>query len=171
MLIIRLQRVGKKKMAAYRLIISEKTRDTKGKYLELLGTFNPHAKENVFKPEVERIKYWLGKGSMMSDTIHNLLVANNIIEGKKKKSVFLSKIRQKKLAEKKKTVTAPAPVETPKETATEVPTEVTVESLTETPADKPAETPVEAPVLKEIPTETSTEVSAEKPAVPTEKEQ
>lgn len=110
MLTIRLQRVGKKKLATYRLIVSEKGRDTKGRYTELLGSFNPHAKENAFKPDVERIKYWLGQGASASTTIHNLLVSAGIVEGKKMKSVFLSKARQKKLAEKKK---AAAPAATP----------------------------------------------------------
>lgn len=103
MLIIRLQRLGKKKFPTYRLVISEKTKDTQGTYLEELGNFNPHAKENQLVAKVDRIKYWISKGAQMSDTISNLFVANHIIEGKKKKSVYLSKKRQTKIAEKKKT--------------------------------------------------------------------
>jgi small subunit ribosomal protein S16 len=109
MLTIRLQRVGKKKLASYRLIVSEKARDTQDIYLELLGTFNPHAKENQFLPVKERIQYWLGKGAQTSDTVNNLLLKAGIIKGKVKKSVFLSKKRHAKIAEKKKT-SAPAAV-------------------------------------------------------------
>lgn len=101
MLTIRLQRLGKKKFPTYRLVISEKARDTQGIYLENLGTFDPHAKENQFKPAAERIKYWISKGAQTSDTIHNLLIAANIIEGKKRKAVFLSKKRKTKIGEKK----------------------------------------------------------------------
>jgi len=140
MLIIRLQRVGKKKFSTYRLIISEKTKDTQGAYLEALGTFNPHAKENPFLPNVERIKYWLSKGALVSDTLHNLLVANKIIEGKKKKSVFLSKSRQVKLAEKKKVSDEAAA-----KIAAVVPT---VEAPVETPVEAPTETPTETPVAQ-----------------------
>jgi len=100
MLAIRLQRVGKTKYPTYRLIVSEKTRDTWDKYVELLGTFNPHI-ENGFLPKTDRIKYWLEKGAVPSPTIHNLLLKNKIIDGKTKKSVFLSKKRQAKLEEKK----------------------------------------------------------------------
>jgi small subunit ribosomal protein S16 len=107
MLTIRLQRVGKKKIASYRLVISEKARDTQDVYLEHLGTFDPHAKENQFKPNKERIEYWMSKGAQTSDTIHNLLVNAGIIKEKKKKSVFLSKKRKVKIAEKKKSA-APA---------------------------------------------------------------
>lgn len=102
MLIIRLQRIGKKKLSQYRLIINEKARDTKDLYLEILGTYNPHAKENAFQPKADRIKFWIEKGAQTSATINNLLVTAGIIKGKKQKSVFLSKKRSKKLAEQKK---------------------------------------------------------------------
>ncbi|MBU0545789.1 30S ribosomal protein S16 [Patescibacteria group bacterium] len=107
MLTIRLQRVGKAKFPTYRVIVSEKARDTQYNYLENLGTYNPHIKENQLVAKADRIKYWIEKGAQTSDTVHNLLVSANIIEGKKKKSVFLSKARQAKIAEKKKS-SAPA---------------------------------------------------------------
>lgn len=102
MLAIRLQRIGKKKFATYRIVVSEKARDTQGDHLEQVGTFNPHAKENQFLPIVDRVKFWISKGAVPSETVHNLLVTNKMIEGKKKKSVFISKKRAAKLAEKKK---------------------------------------------------------------------
>ncbi|MDO8626292.1 MAG: 30S ribosomal protein S16 [Candidatus Magasanikbacteria bacterium] len=101
MLTIRLQRVGKKGKPTYKLVISEKARDTHDVYLEQLGTYNPHVKEDKFKPTVDRIKYWLSKGAQMSPTIENLLISNKVIEGKKKKSVFLSKKRKTKVGDKK----------------------------------------------------------------------
>lgn len=107
MLTIRLQRVGKKKTAAYKLIVSEKARDTHDRYNEQLGTFNPHAKENQFLPNKERILYWISKGAQTSPTVNNLLVSAGVIKGKKEKSVFLTKKRQTKLAAEKK---ANAPV-------------------------------------------------------------
>jgi small subunit ribosomal protein S16 len=63
MLTIRLQRLGRSKFATYRLIISEKARDTQGRYLEQLGVYNPHAKENQFNAQVDRVKYWISKGA------------------------------------------------------------------------------------------------------------
>lgn len=100
MLTIRLQRVGKKKHPTYRLIVSEKARDTFGTYLEHLGSFDPHAKENKFAPNADRVKYWISKGAQTSDTVHNLLVNAGIIQGAKKKSVYLTTKRKAKLAEK-----------------------------------------------------------------------
>lgn len=104
MLTIRLQRVGKSKAPTYRLVISEKTKDTQNICLENLGNFNPRAKENKFVPKIERIKYWLEKGAQTSNTVNNLLINAGIMSGKKKKSVYLSEARKKKLSEKKKSV-------------------------------------------------------------------
>ena len=101
MLAIRLQRIGKAKHPTYRLIVNEKAQDTQGHVLELLGTFNPHLKENQFQPKVERVKYWLEKGAKPSATIFNLLVKAGLATGAKQKSVYLSGKRKTKIAEKK----------------------------------------------------------------------
>jgi small subunit ribosomal protein S16 len=101
MLTLRLQRIGKNKFATYRLIVSEKARDTQGVYLEQLGTFNPHDKVQQFKPVVDRVTYWISKGAQASGTVHNLLVKEGLLKDKKVKSVFLSKKRKTKVAAKK----------------------------------------------------------------------
>ncbi len=49
--------------------------------MEILGTYNPKA--GAVKFETERIKYWLGHGAQLSDTMHNFLVHEKVIEGKK----------------------------------------------------------------------------------------
>lgn len=105
MLMLRLQRIGKAKKATYRLIVSEKARDTQGMYLENIGTYNPHAKEHQFQPKADRIKYWIEKGAQASDTVHNLLVNAALLKEKKKKAVYLSTKRKKKLEEQKKSAT------------------------------------------------------------------
>ncbi|KKR33965.1 MAG: 30S ribosomal protein S16 [Candidatus Falkowbacteria bacterium GW2011_GWF2_39_8] len=89
MLTIRLSRVGKKNMPMYRLIISEKSRDTYGKSLEILGSYNPHTKE--LQAKADRIKHWLSMGSGMSETVNNLLIEQKIIEGKKVKASIARK--------------------------------------------------------------------------------
>lgn len=101
MLTIRLQRIGKKNAPTYRLVIAEKGRDTQGRNLEILGTYNPRAKENGFLPNTDRLKYWLEKGAQASNTLHNLFLKAGLISGeKKKKSVYISTKRAAKIAEK-----------------------------------------------------------------------
>src|SRR3989344_4991950 len=111
MLTIRLQRLGKKNTPTYRLVIAEKARDTQGRNLELLGSFNHHAKESGLLPNNERLKHWLEKGDQTTNAVHNLFLKAGLIGGeKKKKSVYISTDRAAKLAEKAKSA---APKEAP----------------------------------------------------------
>jgi len=72
MLMIRLQRTGKRGQAYFRVVILEHTSRVKGKYLELLGNYNPHQKE--LKVKKDRVEYWVSKGAQVSPTVNNLLV-------------------------------------------------------------------------------------------------
>lgn len=69
---VRLQRIGKRGQAYFRVVILEHTSRVKGKYLELLGTYNPHQKE--FKVKKDRIEHWISKGAQVSPTVNNLMV-------------------------------------------------------------------------------------------------
>lgn len=102
MLTIRMQRIGRKKFPTYRLVVAEKARDTQGDSLDIVGSYNPHDKIKGFQPNIDRIKHWLSKGAVASETVHNLLINNKIIEGKKAKSITLTKKRQLKMTEKQK---------------------------------------------------------------------
>ena len=110
MLKIRLARFGKKKRPTYRLIVSEASRDTFGTYLENLGHYNPMSK--VCDVKKDRILYWISKGAQLSPTAHNLLINQNVIEGKKVRAY----IPKKKQGEEKPAA-KPAAAEKPKEAA------------------------------------------------------
>lgn len=71
MLMIRLQRIGKKKQAHFRVVLQEHTQKTKGQFIELLGSYNPHEKK--LTANRERVEYWLGKGAQISSTVNNLM--------------------------------------------------------------------------------------------------
>lgn len=89
MLVIRFQRVGRKNDPAFRIVVTEKQNAAKKKNLEILGSYHPKTKHTVLK--TERIEYWLSKGVQLSDTAHNLLVRNKVIEAKPR----LIKMKQK----------------------------------------------------------------------------
>lgn len=91
MLRIRLIRIGKKNAPAFRVVLTEKTSPPQGKFLEVLGSYNPRLKEVNLKKE--RILYWLSQGAQASDTVHNLLVGQKIIEGPKIKKKIKSKTK------------------------------------------------------------------------------
>jgi len=108
MLTIRLARIGKKNKPLYRLVISEKKKDLYGDSLEILGSYNPHAKE--LQVDNDKIKYWLSKGAQMSPTVNNLLIEKKIIDGKKVKA-SKSKKAKKAEAESKPAETEAKPAE------------------------------------------------------------
>jgi len=82
MLTIRFNRTGKRNRAHFRIVLQEHTIAPGGKHVEILGSYDPHLKKGVFKEE--RIKYWIGKGAQLSDSVHNLLVKQGIVGGKKR---------------------------------------------------------------------------------------
>lgn len=73
MLMIRLSRVGKKKQPSYRVVVIEKTRPRNGRFVEIVGTYNPLVKPAAIQLNAERIKYWLGCGAQPSDTVRSFL--------------------------------------------------------------------------------------------------
>jgi len=89
MLVIRLQKVGKKHTATFRVVATQKTAGPRRKYLELLGNVN--RKSKAVSLNKDRILYWISKGAQPSDTIHNLLVSQGIISGAKKPVHKISK--------------------------------------------------------------------------------
>lgn len=91
MLSIRLSRVGKKHQPSYRLIVLDKRKDPWGDYLELLGFYNPMVKPKVVQFKAERIKHWLSQGAQPTDTVWNLLVDQELVEGPKRKKHAASK--------------------------------------------------------------------------------
>lgn len=82
MLRIRLQRIGRKNDAHFRMIVTPSTYKPKThKYLEVLGTYN--VKQGLSELNADRIKYWMSQGAQVSDTAHNILIAKGVVEGKK----------------------------------------------------------------------------------------
>lgn len=71
MLKIRLTRRGKKKQPIYRIVVAEHTRPVKGKFIEILGFYNPRTKEIGLNKE--KIEKWLGNGAQPSDSVAMIL--------------------------------------------------------------------------------------------------
>ena len=84
MLMIRLQRVGRKHEPTFRLVLTDSKNGPKsGKSLEILGSYDSRIDNKIEKFNVEKIKYWISKGAQLSGTVHNLLVNLKVISGKK----------------------------------------------------------------------------------------
>ena len=83
MLIIRLQRIGRKNEPAVRLVVTDsKNASQSGKFLEIVGAYT--VKNDAVSINKERVLHWIKNGAQVSATAHNMLVKEGIVEGKKK---------------------------------------------------------------------------------------
>ena len=127
MLMMRLQRVGRRNDPSYRIVVTDKRTGPKSdKHVDRLGSYNP--KMDHIQLDADKAKEWLAKGVQPSETVHNILVGQKVIEGKKinvlpKKSPIVSEEAEQE---------AEAPAEA--ETAEESTEEKTEEKAEETPA-------------------------------------
>lgn len=104
MLAIRLQRVGRKHEPKFRVVLTDSKNGPKsGKFLEVLGSYDARIKNDIKNLKVDRIKELMTTGAQLSDTLHNFLVHEKVIAGKK-----VNKL-PKKTATKKEVVAEAAP--------------------------------------------------------------
>ena len=100
MLTIRLQRTGRNNEPYFRVILTDSKNAAKtGKFLDILGSYNPKSGEIVLK--TDEIKRRMAQGVKVSDTMHNFLVSQKVIEAKKK-NVLSKKSPTQKRKELKK---------------------------------------------------------------------
>lgn len=115
MLVIRLQRVGRKHDPNYRVVLIDSRQAARsGAVKEVLGFYD--VKRGGAKFSGDKVKEWISKGARVSDTVHNLLLREKVITGRKINV----------LPPKKKNAEEPKAAEKPKEalqTSTEKPVE------------------------------------------------
>ncbi len=73
MLTIRLTRMGAKKKPAYRIVVIEKAAARDGRFVEVLGHYNPKPATPVIQLNKERYQYWVGKGAQPSATVRSFI--------------------------------------------------------------------------------------------------
>lgn len=141
MLTIRLQRTGKKNQADFRIVLAEKKAPVNKKFVEVLGSYNPRKK--VFMAKADRMNYWVAQHVELSPTVHNLLVTNKLMEGKKVKAFNTPKKPVAPVAPETSVPVSPT-AETPAEAAqAEAVMEAKIEPIQATEASAPAEAKTE----------------------------
>ena len=78
MLKIRLARVGKKKQPAYRVVIADAHAKRDGRYVEIVGHYNPLTEPTSFDFDEEKVRAWLSKGAQPTERVGKLLVKAGI---------------------------------------------------------------------------------------------
>jgi small subunit ribosomal protein S16 len=76
---MRLTRVGSKKRPRYRIVVIEKNRARNGRFLEILGQYNPLTEPAQIVVNEDRARYWLSKGAKPSQTVRSILRNKEIV--------------------------------------------------------------------------------------------
>ncbi len=72
---IRLRRIGRKKLPLYRIVIADQEAPRDGRFIEIIGTYNPKGETPAekIKVDAEKARQWIAKGATPSDTVQSLL--------------------------------------------------------------------------------------------------
>jgi small subunit ribosomal protein S16 len=75
---LRLTRVGSKKNPIYRVVAADSRSPRDGKFLEIVGRYNPQTDPSTIELDEEKVKAWLDKGAQPTESVARLLKAKNI---------------------------------------------------------------------------------------------
>ena len=70
---LRLMRMGKKKQPTYRVVAADSRSPRNGRFIEIIGTYQPRLEPSVVKIDNERAVHWLQNGAQPSETVEKLL--------------------------------------------------------------------------------------------------
>ena len=75
---MRLTRVGSKKNPIYRVVVADSRSPRDGKFIEIVGRYNPQTDPSTIELDEAKVKEWLGKGALPSDAVSRLLKVKQI---------------------------------------------------------------------------------------------
>ena len=91
---IRLRRMGAKKQPSYRVVVADSNSPRDGRFVEIIGHYNPRREPAELVLDEEKVKKWLGHGAQPSDAVARLLAGKGLYDQ--------SKVRMRKPREKRK---------------------------------------------------------------------
>jgi small subunit ribosomal protein S16 len=75
---MRLTRVGSKKNPIYRVVVADSRSPRDGRFIEIVGRYNPQHEPSLIELDEDKVRDWLGKGAQPSGAVQKLLKAKNI---------------------------------------------------------------------------------------------
>ena len=75
---LRLTRVGSKKNPIYRVVAADSRAPRDGKFIEIVGRYNPQTDPSVIELDEEKVRAWLEKGAQPTNAVARLLKAKNV---------------------------------------------------------------------------------------------
>ena len=76
---MRLTRVGSKKNPIYRVVVADSRSPRDGKFIDIVGRYNPQTEPSVIELDEAKVRDWLGKGPRPPEPVRRLLKVKNII--------------------------------------------------------------------------------------------
>jgi len=143
---IRLRRVGAKKQPSYRVVVADSRSPRDGRFIEVIGFYNPRTKPTTIQINEEKARKWLGNGALPTESVASLLFRAGIAD-----------LRAPRWRKEGDTLTRPAAADTSVPSAT---TATVAPTATATPA-APEQAP--AAVTEQAPIASDTEVAAAAP--------
>ena len=77
---IRLRRMGAKKQPTYRFVVADSRSPRDGKFIEILGHYNPRTEPKTLEVDEAKAKEWLAKGAQPSETVRRLFAEKGIMD-------------------------------------------------------------------------------------------
>jgi small subunit ribosomal protein S16 len=77
---IRLRRVGLRNQPSYRVIAANSESPRDGKFLEILGNYNPRTEPFTLEVKEDRVYHWMGNGAQLSESVEKLFKSTGIVE-------------------------------------------------------------------------------------------
>lgn len=93
---IRLTRMGDKKSPFYRIIVADSRAPRDGKFIDIVGTYNPLTQPAEIKIDAEKAKHWISVGAVPTDTVKAMFANAGIIENGKKAPAKTKAVKKKK---------------------------------------------------------------------------
>jgi small subunit ribosomal protein S16 len=77
---IRLRRTGAKKKPTYRVVVTDARAPRDGRFIEIIGYYDPRTEPVTFNIEEDRALYWLSVGAQPTDVVRKLLTKSGTLE-------------------------------------------------------------------------------------------
>ena len=110
---IRLRREGALNRPYFKVVVADKRSPRDGKFIEIVGTYDPKKRGMNSTLKLERIEYWISKGAQPSDTVRSLIKKNKNPEAAAKKAAAIEAKKAAKPKAAAKAEAAPAAEPTP----------------------------------------------------------
>jgi small subunit ribosomal protein S16 len=81
---IRLRRMGAKKKPFYRVVIAHKDSPRDGRFIEIVGTYDPRTQPETVNLKADRVSHWLSTGAQPSESVSRILRKLNLIDAEGK---------------------------------------------------------------------------------------